>query len=157
MATATARTARTEPLLPPGPTAGRVTQAARFHRDPLAFLERARRDFGDVFTLRLAVAGPMVMFTDPAVIDEVVDLAREAGDAGAARRRIVQMISEHSVLGADREQHRAARERLEPVFDVDRVDAHRETMTRIAEQHVERWPAGRPLRVLPHMRRLVDE
>jgi len=98
-----------------------------------------------------------VMFTDPAVIDEVVDLAREAGDAGAARRRIVQMISEHSVLGADREQHRAARERLEPVFDVDRVDAHRETMTRIAEQHVERWPAGRPLRVLPHMRRLVDE
>jgi hypothetical protein len=30
-------------------------------------------------------------------------------------------------------------------------------MARIAASHVARWPRGRPFRVLPRMRRLVDE
>src|SRR5215218_9359343 len=98
MATATAQVARTTTSLPSGPSEGRFAQAARFHRDPLRFLQGVRREHGDVFTLRLAVAGTMVTFTNPDVIDHVVELPREAGDAGAARRRIVQMISEHSVL-----------------------------------------------------------
>src|ERR687897_600101 len=72
--------------LPPGPIAGRLAQAAAFHRDPLGFLRSAREEFGDVFTLRLAVAGPMVVFADPQVIDEVVTIPRDAGHAGAARR-----------------------------------------------------------------------
>src|SRR5215218_316168 len=65
MATAAATT--TGVPLPPGPSAGRLAQAAAFHRDPLGFLRRTRGEFGDAFTLRLAVAGPMVVFTDPAV------------------------------------------------------------------------------------------
>jgi cytochrome P450 family 135 len=141
----------------PGPSEGRLAQAARFHRDPLRFLTDARRQHGDVFTVRLAVAGTMVMFTDPEVIDEVVELPREAGNAGAARRRIVQMVSEHSVLGADQNEQRAIRERLEPAFDVRTLDPRQDVMTRIAEEHIERWPTRRPFRVLPRMRRIADE
>jgi cytochrome P450 family 135 len=155
MAAATAATA--DRGLPPGPHAGRIAQAARFHRDPLGFLRDARDEFGSAFTLRLAVSGSMVVFTDPAVIGDVVELPREAGDGGAARRRIVQLISEHSVLGADGEDHRVARERLEPAFGPESIDPHREAMARIAEQHVARWPTGRPLRVLPRMRRIADD
>jgi cytochrome P450 family 135 len=157
MATATAREARTIAPLPAGPSQGRLEQAVRFHRDPLRFLQLTRREYGDVFTLRLAVAGQMVMFTSPDAIDEVVELPREAGDAGAARRRIVQMISEHSVLGADQEEHRVVRERLEPAFDANTLDPRRDAMTRIAEEHIERWPAARPFRVLPRMRLIADE
>jgi len=149
--------ATTAAVLPPGPGDGRLAQATGFHRDPLRFLQRAQREYGDAFTLRLAVAGRMVMFTDPAVIDEVVELPREAGDAGAARRRIVQMISEHSVLGADREEQRLTRERLEPAFDAATLDPRRDAMTRIAEGHIERWPAGRPFPLLPRMRLIADE
>jgi len=157
MATATARAAMTTAALPAGPSEGRLAQAARFHRDPLRFLQGARRAYGDVFTLRLAVAGTMVMFTDPDVIDEVVEIPREAGDAGAARRRIVQMVSEHSVLGADQDEQRVIRERLEPAFADRTLDPRRDAMTRIAEEHIERWPAARPFGVLPRMRLIVDE
>jgi len=143
--------------LPPGPSTGRLAQAAGFHRDPLGFLAAARDEFGDTFTLRLAVAGPMVVFTDPAVIGEVIEIPREAADAGAARRRIVQMISPHSVLGADKDEHRVIRERLEPPFDANVIDERRAEMTRIAEAHVERWPTGRPFQLLPRMRRVADE
>ena len=88
MAAATAATADRGP--PPGPHAGRIAQAARFHRDPLGFLCDARDEFGSTFTLRLAVSGSMVVFTDPAVIDEVVELPRDAAtrarqDDGSSR------------------------------------------------------------------------
>lgn len=89
------------------------------------------------------------------------ELPPEAADAGAARRRIVQLISEQSVLGADREEHRATRERLEPAFDPESIDPHREAraaaLRRIAGQHVARWLTGRPLRVLPRMRGIADD
>jgi len=157
MATATARPATRIAALPAGPGEGRLAQAVRFHRDPLRFLQRARRQYGDVFTLRPAVAGPMVVFTDPDMIDEVIELPRDAGDAGAARRRIVQMISEHSVLGADQEEQRLTRERLEPAFDDSTLDPRRYAMTLIAEEYIERWPGGRPFRLHPRMRLIVDE
>ena len=150
-------TSPAKPGPPPGPAGGRLSQAVSFHRDPLGFLRAARAGFGDAFTLKLAVAGPMVVFTDPAVIDEIVELRREAGNGGAARRRIVQLISEHSVLGADGEEHRVARARLEPAFAADALDPRREAMTRIAESHVDGWPTGHPFRLLPRVRRIVDE
>jgi cytochrome P450 family 135 len=154
---ATAAVARTRLELPPGPSAGRLAQGRGFHRDPLGFLRSARNEFGDAFTLRMAVSGPMVMFTNPAVIDEIAEIPREAGHAGAARRRIVQMISEHSVLGADGAEHRATRTALEPAFEADTIDPRREEMTLIAARHIESWPARRPFRLLPRMRRIADE
>jgi len=155
MPTVTARS--TKVGLPPGPSAGRFEQAARFHRDSLGFLRRTRNEFGDVFTLRLAVAGPIVVFTDPAVAAEVIDLPRDVGHAGAARRKIVQMISERSVLGADGEDHRIIRERLTPPFRPEQFEPRLDAMRRIADQHVSTWPRGRPFRVLPRMRAIVDE
>jgi cytochrome P450 family 135 len=143
--------------LPPGPSSGRFAQAAAFHRDPLGFLRGVRAEFGDTFTVRLAVSGPMVVFTDRAVVDEIAEIPREVGHAGAARRRIVQMISERSVLGADSDDHRVRRERLEPAFAADIFDERRDEMMRIAESHLTGWPTGRPFRVLPRMRRIVDD
>jgi len=143
--------------LPAGPNLDRLTQATLFHRDPLGFLSRMQLEYGDVFTLRMAVAGPMVIVADPALIDQVVELPREAGHAGEARRRIVQMVSERSVLGADEDVHRAARAALEPVFTPEAINRRRDAMSRIADQHVADWPRGRPFRVLPRMRAIADE
>src|SRR5215210_2136928 len=146
-----------EEALPAGSELDRLTQATLFHRDPLGFLRRMQDEHGDVFTLRLAVAGPMVVFAAREVIHEIVKLPRDSGHAGEARRRIVQMVSERSVLGADGDEHRAARAALEPVFTPDAMDRRREAMARIAESHAERWPRGRPFRILPRMRAIADD
>src|SRR5215204_3780007 len=81
MATVTARS--TKVGLPPGPSAGRFERAARFHRDPARVPAAHGNEFGDAFTLRLAVAGPMVVFTDPAVAGEVIDLSVNRVRSGA--------------------------------------------------------------------------
>src|SRR5215204_1925220 len=81
MATVTARS--TKVGLPPGPSAGRFERAARFHRDPARVPAAHGNEFGDAFTLRLAVAGPKVVFTDPAVAGEVIDLSVNRVRSGA--------------------------------------------------------------------------
>jgi cytochrome P450 family 135 len=143
--------------LPPGPELGRVTQGVLFHRDPLGFLRRMQSQHGDVFTLRLAVAGPMVIVAAPEAAKQVVGADPTGGHGGEARRRIVQMISPRSVLGADERTHSAARGRLAPAFTPEALDGRRDAMARIAETQVARWPRGRPFRLLPRVRTLVDE
>jgi cytochrome P450 len=134
-----------------------VTQGTRFHRDPLGFLSACRERHGDVFTIRLAVAGPMVVFADPSVAADLLGSDPERSHTGEARRRILGMVSSRSVLGADGERHREVRARAGAAITVEAMDAHRAAMVDIAERHVASWPRGRPFRLLPRMRALCDE
>src|SRR5215208_741375 len=143
--------------LPPGPQAGRLAQSVAFHRDPLSFLRRNLERFGEVFTIRVAVAGPMVVVADPNAAGRVVDSDPAAGHGGEARRRILGMVSPQSVLGADGAQHDEARGRLEGAFTREALHGLEEPMTAIATRHAAAWPRSRPLRVLPRMRALLDE
>jgi cytochrome P450 len=144
-------------MLPPGPQAGRLAQSAAFHRDPLRFLQRNRDRFGDVFTIRVAVAGPMAVVADPDAAGRVIATDPASGHGGEARRRILGMVSPQSVLGADGPQHENARGRLEGAFTPDAMDGLGEPMAAIATRHAASWPQGRPFRVLPRMRALLDE
>jgi cytochrome P450 len=77
--------------------------------------------------------------------------------AGEARRRILPFASSRSVFGGDAAAHRAARSRIEPAFAPEVMEERREEMARIAQRHLERWPRGRPFRLLPRIRTLLDE
>jgi cytochrome P450 len=143
--------------LPPGPDAGRLAQSVAFHRDPLRFLQRARDRFGDVFTLRLAVAGTMVVVADPRAIDRIVESDPDAAHGGEGRRRILGVVSPRSVLGADGDRHRRARGPLEPAFAADTIAPLAEPIGAIAELRAHRWPTRRPIRALEHLRAIADE
>jgi cytochrome P450 len=139
--------------LPPGPADGVLAQTFRMHRDPLGFLSEARAKFGDVFTIRLATARPVVVVAVTEEIPRIVEVTR----AGEARRRILPMASPRSIFGGDREQHRAARGRVAAAFTPDAIAARQGAIAAIAAAHVDDWPARGPVRMLPRMRALVDE
>lgn len=139
--------------LPPGPADGVLRQTVRLHRDPLGLLREAQRCFGDVFTLRLATAPPLVVVAAPQEVPAILALDR----AGEARRRILPIASPRSVFGGDGEQYRAARERIGAAFGPEAVAAHRDALAALAVEHAERWPRGRPFRLLPALRALIDE
>jgi cytochrome P450 len=61
------------------------------------------------------------------------------------------------VLGGDADVHAATRRRVAGVFAAEAVARHREAIERIAAAHVDAWPRGRPFRLLPRVRALVDE
>ena len=58
--------------LPPGPRLPSVLQTVGWWTRPLAFMERARADFGRRWTLRLHGTPPFVMHSDPEHIREIL-------------------------------------------------------------------------------------
>jgi cytochrome P450 family 135 len=92
-----------------------------------------------------------------AEVDALLHADPHAARAGEARRQVVPMASPRSVFGSDGAQHQAARGRIAGRFARDAVDRGRPAMSAIATRHVDAWPRGRPFRLLPRTRALVDE
>src|SRR4051812_756348 len=143
--------------LPDGPSAPPLVQTVAFHRDPLGVLRRSRSRYGPVFTLRLAGVGPIVVVAATAMVQPLLAADPGGARAGNARRRVLPMASPRSVFGADGEQYRAARERIGGAFKADAVGRHRAAMVSVTEEHIADWPRGRPFRLLPRVRTLIDE
>jgi cytochrome P450 family 135 len=146
------------PRLPPGPSTGPIAQTVRLHRDPLGVLRGLQAQFGDVFTIRLATARPLVVVADPDAVAALADSDPVAAHAGEARRRILPMASTRGAFGGDGEQHRAARRRIADGLRPDALLLGSESMARFAEKHADAWPRrGEAFRLLDRMRQLVDD
>lgn len=128
-----------------------------YHRDPLGVLVRARARHGDVFTLRFAGKPPLVVCGDPAAAADLLGADPGRARAGRARRTVLPPASERSTFGADGADHATARGLVAPGFAQERIAALEPDIARLAAEHVERWPTGRPLRLLPRMRTLASD
>jgi cytochrome P450 len=143
--------------LPPGPSAGPLAQTVAFHRDPLGVLRAAQARYGDVFTMRLLTARPVVVVAAPEEVGPLLHADPGAAHAGSARRTILPLASPRSVFGSDGAAHAAARTPVAGLFAPPAVAAQHDAIARIAERHALAWPRGRPVRLLERMRALVDE
>src|SRR3954452_14371281 len=144
-------------LLPPGPSAGALMQSTLFHRDPLGVLRRCQARYGDVFTLRMPTMRRMVVVADPAAVGVVAGADPLVATTGAGRRRVLGIASPRSVLGADQEAHRVARQTVAPAFTPQALEPHGAAFAQLAADPVRRWPRGRPFRLLPRVKTLADE
>jgi cytochrome P450 len=145
------------PALPPGPGEGVIAQTLRFHCDPLGYLRRCRAAHGDVFTLRLLTVRPVVVVADPAAVPALLEADPGRAHAGAARRDVLPFAAPVSVFGGDAEDHAGPQRRIAPALAEEAMDARRPEMARIAARHAERWPADRPIELLPRLRAITDE
>jgi cytochrome P450 len=143
--------------LPPGPSAGAMTQGTLFHRDPLGVLRRCQARYGDVFTMRMPTMRHMVVVADPSAVGVITGADPMVATTGAGRRRVLGIASPRSVLGADQEWHRIARQTVAPAFTPQALDPHRDAIARLAAEHAERWPRARPFRLLPRVKTLADD
>jgi cytochrome P450 family 135 len=143
--------------LPPGPAAGPLAQTVALHRDPLGALRAAQARHGEVFTLRLATARPVVVVAARGEVEGLLHADPGAALAGSARRRILPFASPRSIFGGDGAVHDAARGRLAALFEPASLERQGAAMAAIAERHAAAWPRGRPFGLLHRMRALVDE
>jgi cytochrome P450 len=140
---------------------GRLSGTVAFHRDPLGLLARAQGEFGDIFTIRLATTGPVVVIAIPDAVEQFATLDNGGGradaHAGQARRAMLPMASPLSVFGADEQTHSAARARTYQGFAPEIVNERAREIETIVHRHIASWPRARPTRLLPLMRALADE
>jgi cytochrome P450 family 135 len=143
--------------LPPGPRLPQWVQLIVFMRYLAQFVTACRRRYGKVFTIRAAMAPPMVYVSDPAEIKKVFAGDPSIFHAGEANAMLGGLLGDTSVLVIDDDVHRERRRLMLPPFHRDAVARQAGLMAEIAATNIAGWPVGRPFAVAPKMSEITLE
>ena len=143
--------------LPPGPPYPRPVQTVGWGFRPGPFLERCRRRYGDVFTLKIAQEGTWVILADPEHVKQVFTGDPRVFHAGEGNQILLPVVGERSVLLLDEDAHMRQRKLMLPPFHGKRMAGYGELMTRIAKAEIDRWPEGAPVELWPRMQAVTLE
>src|SRR5687768_10930911 len=128
--------------LPDGPTAPLAWQTAAWITRPGPFMERCRRRYGDVFTIKLPASGTIVFVAEPTAVKQVFTTSADVLRAGEGNRPLEPVLGSRSLLLLDGRDHLRHRRLMLPSFHGDRLRGYEELMREIAAAEVERWPRG---------------
>jgi cytochrome P450 len=141
---------------PPGTRLPAVAQAGLYASDPLGFLIRFQRRYGDVFTVRFPFFERLVYVADPALVKEVFIGSPEQLHAGEANATVLEpALGPHSVLTLDEAPHMRQRKLLLPPFHGERVQRYGELIREVTLNEMTSWPVGEPFALRPHTQRIT--
>jgi hypothetical protein len=140
--------------LPPGPSMSRGRQELAWIARPEWLMERAQRECGDLFTLRLPF-GHIVAVADPAAIKEIFTGDPAVLRAGAGNQPLEPVVGPESLLLLDGARHLRRRRLVLPPFHGERLQGYAADMAELAADDLGRWPLGTPFALEPHMRAIT--
>lgn len=143
--------------LPPGPPYPAAIQGLGFWTRPLAFLEQCRARYGKRFTIRLPLAPPFVMITDPAQVKQIFTAPADVLHPGQGAKVLEPVVGSHSVILLDGDAHMEQRKLMLPAFHGEKMAALAGVMAEVAEREVASWPRQTPIELHPRMQRLTLE
>src|SRR3954471_8858 len=123
--------------LPPGPTAPSIVQVARWIARPTDFMNKTRRDYGDVFTVRFASVGRIVFVSDPTLIKQIFTASPDVLRAGEANWPLIPVLGEQGTLLLDGREHLTLRKLILPPFHGERLECHRGVFAEVERGHNE--------------------
>jgi cytochrome P450 len=120
-------------------------------------MNRTRRQYGDVFTLRFASVGPIVFVSDPTLIKQIFTASPDQLRAGEANWPLIPVLGERGTLLLDGKEHLQRRKIILPPFHGERLERYREMFARVASDHIDRWPRNEPFALLPKVQAITLE
>jgi cytochrome P450 len=132
--------------VPQGPRGGRVMGNMReFNSDPLAFIERCAREFGDVVLTRFLNV-PVLFLYHPGHIEYVLASgSKNFIKAAVVRSPFFRRLAGNGLVSSEGDFWRRQRRLAQPAFHRDRVEAYARTMVGFAEEMLAGWGDGRTL------------
>ena len=143
--------------VPAGPPYPAAIQGIGFWTRPLPYLERCRARYGKRFTIRLPLAPPFVMLSDPAEVKQVFTAPPDVLHPGSGARVLEPVVGSNSVILLDGAAHMEQRKLMLPAFHGERMERLTGLMEEVAEREVASWPRGEPIELHPRMQRLTLE
>ena len=128
--------------LPPGPRQPVSVQTMRWIYRPGPFMEDCRRRYGDVFTIRLPMAGDIVFLAHPDAIKETFRGDPEVFRAGEAAQTLDVIFGNSSILLLDGPEHMRQRKLMLPPFHGERLQRYGAVMREIVDEDLAGWPRG---------------
>jgi len=142
--------------LPPGSGAPTLVQAARYLRDPLGFLAKQQRRYGDIFSVNFPFFGRVVYVARPDLVKEVFTGPPAIFHAGEANATVLEpALGPNSVLTLDDEPHMRQRKLLLPHFHGERVERYGGLIVETTRREMKSWPVGEPFALRPHTQRIT--
>jgi cytochrome P450 len=141
---------------PPGTRLPAIAQVGLYAHDPLGFLIRFQRRYGDVFTASFPFYRRLVYVADPALVKELFTTPPEQAHAGEANATVLEpALGPHSVLTLDEAPHMRQRKLLLPAFHGERIERYGELIREATLAEMESWPVGEPFALRPHTQRIT--
>ncbi len=141
--------------LPPGPKASPIMQTVQWLKDPLAFMETCRQQYGDIFTVKI---GPLfthqVFISHPRAIQEIFATDPKYLDSGAEAGIRSPLLGKQSLLTIAGEPHRRQRRLLTPPLHGERLTAYGELIRELTLNATQTWAIGDHLIAYPLMQQI---
>lgn len=148
----------TTTTIPPGPKARPVVgNLLDYSRDPLGFLIRCSRRYGDVVRLKFpGLDVDTYLISNPDHIEQVLVKNNRNFIKSRGTKATLRFLGD-GLLTADGDFWRRQRRLAQPAFHRKRIDSYAEVMTGYTERMLEGWRAGEERDVHEDMMRLTLE
>jgi cytochrome P450 len=145
------------PGLPPGPRSPGVVQTLTWMYRPIPFIERARKRYGTMFTIKLGPRRNTVIIADPEIARTVVTGPPDVFRAGDANGILRPVVGPNSLLVLDGDEHMRHRRILLPAFGARHADGFERSVAEIARARIAGWQVGESLELHPEMEAIAFE
>ncbi|MGN6373353.1 MAG: cytochrome P450 [Solirubrobacteraceae bacterium] len=125
--------------LPPGPRAPVAIQTLAMKTRQRPYLERMRRRYGPLMTIRVIGLGTTVIVSDPELVKQTFRADPTVLHAGS-ESPLRTLLGSHSLLGIDEDEHMEQRKLLLPPFKGQRMKAYESMIADIAAEEIDTWP-----------------
>ncbi len=140
----------------PGSRAPGIVQLVEYGRDPLGFLAKQQRRYGDLFAIHFPYFGRIVYVAEPGLVKVLFTGDPAVFHAGEANATVLEpALGPSSVLTLDDGPHLRQRKLLLPPFHGERVERYGELILEITRKEMESWPVGEPFAIRPHTQKIT--
>ena len=143
----------TTPLLPQGPSTPRLVQAVSTLTRPRQGIRRARRKYGDAFTINSPIFGRALVISDAAEIRQLLQAGQEIADN--LEPNLGRVLGPGSMFALSGDEHRKQRKLLVPPLHGRRLAAYEQIMEDEAVREFASWPRNQQFATLPSMMRIT--
>ena len=111
--------------------------------DPIAFQEKCRQQYGDIFIMQLSGIGTSVVIGNPQAIQEI--FAQDSKfEIGRANKLAEPLLGKNSIMLMDGDRHRRERKLLMPPFHGERLQTYAQQICLITQQIASQLPINQP-------------
>jgi cytochrome P450 family 110 len=132
-------------------------QLSQWILNPLAYLDRCDREYGDTFAIGLPGALNNIIFTsNPQAIQQILtNDTKKLSAPGASNQILKPFLGDRGVILLDGAEHRQRRQLLMPQFHGDKVQVYADAIQEITRDLIREWQVGDTLNVRAEMQKIT--
>lgn len=134
---------------PDGPRTPALLQTLQLVTDPIAFLDRAARQYGDPFTTRVLGwnSPPVVFFGNPDAIAQIYTTQADCFELGKVTHVFRPLTGDRSLIMLDGVQHQRQRQLLMPPLHGEQMRVYGHLICEITRQVIANWTLNEPFSI----------